>query len=655
VIFRELTLHDFGVFGGRVSIDLKPKDASRPVILFGGLNGRGKTTILDAIQVVLFGQRATISNRGSLSWDDYLRATIHRSGATGASITLEFNVADEEGDHIYRINRSWEARKKGISESFDVAVDGKPDKLLSDHWDEHIETILPARIAALNFFDGEKIESLADPLKAGDVIGAAIDSLLGVGLLNKLSSDLKIFLKRSGNSDETPIDHPEVVEIEITLGKADEEISKLQKEYEYRCAQMSVVVAQLAEVEAKAVAMGSEQWGKRSAIEAEKSTLIESSREFEDALLLIASGVEPLKLVKELIDQTLDQAKWDADVIKQRQVLEVIEERDLRIFELLNPDKQGDVETFLRDDVANRKLKASGDILFDAPDLIIPLLQDLSSEVNSRSDVRNNLNQLNDFERQIVELDRVLQTVPSDSEIIPLIEAKALKRGELNQLESESLQFENRLSELHGSSDRLKAKRERLLEEEATSRIKDLDQRRAREFAQKAIETVSELASRTLSQNISLIEVAILEKLAILLGKERLVQDLRIDPATLQILISTSEQLDLPVERLSAGERQLLAIATLWGLSSVSGHPLPLVIDTPLGRLDSEHRRRIVTHYFPNASNQVLILSTDEEIDHVLLDLLKDSISHQYIMEYDDEKSTTDIRPGYFAEVSNAR
>jgi DNA sulfur modification protein DndD len=88
-------------------------------------------------------------------------------------------------------------------------------------------------------------------------------------------------------------------------------------------------------------------------------------------------------------------------------------------------------------------------------------------------------------------------------------------------------------------------------------------------------------------------------------------------------------------------------------LSSVSGRPLPLVIDTPLGRLDSDHRLKLVTHYFPNASKQVIILSTDEEIDTTLHKKLKKSIGLEYILEYDDELSSTKVSEGYFLETPN--
>ena len=66
------------------------------------------------------------------------------------------------------------------------------------------------------------------------------------------------------------------------------------------------------------------------------------------------------------------------------------------------------------------------------------------------------------------------------------------------------------------------------------------------------------------------------------------------------------------------------AISMLWALARTSGRPLPMIIDTPLGRLDSEHRANLVQRYFPAASHQVILLSTDTEVDGRLLAELGD-------------------------------
>jgi DNA sulfur modification protein DndD len=100
--------------------------------------------------------------------------------------------------------------------------------------------------------------------------------------------------------------------------------------------------------------------------------------------------------------------------------------------------------------------------------------------------------------------------------------------------------------------------------------------------------------------------------------------------------------------RLSAGERQLLAISTLWGLARASGRPLPTIIDTPLGRLDSHHRSNLVESYFPYASHQVIILSTDEEIGSKHLANLKPRIARTFQLLYSGTTKSTAVVPGYF-------
>jgi DNA sulfur modification protein DndD len=100
---------------------------------------------------------------------------------------------------------------------------------------------------------------------------------------------------------------------------------------------------------------------------------------------------------------------------------------------------------------------------------------------------------------------------------------------------------------------------------------------------------------------------------------------------------------------LSAGERQMLAVATLWGLAKASGRPLPAVIDTPLGRLDSAHRSHLIQRYFPKASHQVLLLSTDEEIYGRYYEELQPAIGRSYRLEFDQAEGRTRIERGYFA------
>lgn len=106
----------------------------------------------------------------------------------------------------------------------------------------------------------------------------------------------------------------------------------------------------------------------------------------------------------------------------------------------------------------------------------------------------------------------------------------------------------------------------------------------------------------------------------------------------------------VPKHRLSAGEKQLLAIAFLWGLASLSTRQLPIAIDTPLSRLDSTHRQNLLESYFPNASHQMILLSTDTEIGQPEVKQLREkgAVAHEYLLEYAPAQQQTKVKSGYF-------
>ena len=103
---------------------------------------------------------------------------------------------------------------------------------------------------------------------------------------------------------------------------------------------------------------------------------------------------------------------------------------------------------------------------------------------------------------------------------------------------------------------------------------------------------------------------------------------------------------------LSSGEKQLFAISVLWALAKSSGRPLPVIIDTPLGRLDSDHRLNLVRNYFPHAAHQVIVLSTDTEVDRGLFKEISPNVSHCYHLKYNQEETRTAPKEEYFWKIN---
>jgi DNA sulfur modification protein DndD len=189
---------------------------------------------------------------------------------------------------------------------------------------------------------------------------------------------------------------------------------------------------------------------------------------------------------------------------------------------------------------------------------------------------------------------------------------------------------------------------ERFGDRDIDARVAEDDRQRILRHSKRVRETLEKFRTRVIRRHVSNMEALMLEAFRALLRKSDLVHGLTIDPETFQVTLTGRGNQVLPFDRLSAGERQLLATALLWGLARASGRPVPTIIDTPLGRLDSSHRRHLVDRYFPMASHQVLLLSTDEEIVGPYHRTLAPFVARHYRLAHDEALGHTHIQPGYF-------
>lgn len=101
----------------------------------------------------------------------------------------------------------------------------------------------------------------------------------------------------------------------------------------------------------------------------------------------------------------------------------------------------------------------------------------------------------------------------------------------------------------------------------------------------------------------------------------------------------------------SSGENQIFATALIAGLSELSGIRAPLVVDTPLGRLDSKHRTNILNFWTSDKKRQVVLLSQDQEIDATYFKMIKDSVAATFLLEHEDVGDgigRTTVKPGAY-------
>ncbi len=657
MILDELVLHNFGVYRGRQVLKLTPPSRTRPIILIGGMNGDGKTTLLDAVQLALFGKLASCSNRGSLSYVEFLRASVHRSvpPSEGAAVELAFRHRLEGHEHSVRIRRSWRATGKGLREDLEVERDGHLDPLLTDQWIESVDQFVPVGISRLVFFDGEKIESLADPETSAEALKSAMHALLGLDVVDRLGADLLVYERRQRAklSDET--DRAAIESCEKTLRMLGEEREQLVIERGEVQNALDRAQRDLREVDIRFRREGGDLFEQRKMLEAKRDALLVQAKQAEEELRDLASGSAPLLVVADLIRTAYERAEHE-EVAREGQRLDgVLEERDGTVLETLRhsrlaPDVLETVQAVFAEDRLKRRSVASAEVVLDLFSEARRDLQILSEGqlAETRKTLGAGRKRWRSGQQRMEQAERMLGGVPDEDAVATIVAERNEARNRLQDAQRALGNVEANLERVRKAHDQERTRYERLLAKEASEVLEQEDLQRAIRHAGRVRGTISRFRSELVAQNASRIAGLVLESLRHLLRKERLIGDLEIDPETFILHIRGVDGTLIPPERLSAGERQLLAVSLLWGLARAAGRPLPTIVDTPLGRLDSSHRSHLVERYFPSASHQVLLLSTDEEIDRTYWEKLSRHIGRSYVLAHDDETGASRVEEGYF-------
>jgi DNA sulfur modification protein DndD len=242
------------------------------------------------------------------------------------------------------------------------------------------------------------------------------------------------------------------------------------------------------------------------------------------------------------------------------------------------------------------------------------------------------------------DLERALAATPADADIGRIAGRLKTAAQELARLNDQAQRLEDAVAARKDELARLGRAWQGQMEHDFDRE----DRRRMVRLAGRTRDTMQEFLRRATERKIDRLATLITESFRFLLRKQTLVERVAIDPATFAITLHDAAGQALPKRRLSEGEKQIFAIAVLWGLARAAARPLPAVIDTPMARLDAAHRRHLVERYFPSASHQVILFSTDTEVDRPFYAALQPALARAYHLRYDEADKATVGEAGYF-------
>ena len=672
MILKKLYINNMFAYSGEIEIDLEPKN-NKNIILIGARNGRGKTSFLRILRILIHGLKDNSEftkndTRAKLTPNEYAVGKgkqwegifFKGNRVNKASIKGIFELDNKE----LVVNREFEKTSVSFGENLQVYFDMKKQTTAQSF----LDNILPKNFAQFFFFDGEKLEDLMNTQNLN--IKDSLEVLLNIKTYEKLISNIKTVQREyKKETEDTP---------------TSDEIERLEHQKNALITDIRINKNNIEKIEKE--------------INIFKIEINERTEELTNLLVDKKNDIKPLKIEKEKIEKELVSLKeYIAKKIKGIDFLvlmvEDISRNYLSKLEDENTNYQLDEQLKNFSDNLRNMIRRIQDNLFEIDDLEYNIesykvdfykdrLDDLRKEqyedfskrmrsknkeqiIHLHEDDKDRLNDI--FEEKAIMYEKLtyLQNIEKrlkniKNELENATENESESNSYFNQYKKEKEELENKKSfneqkigELRKDTE-LKTERRNTLDVEINKLEKSLSLSKpilnSIELSEMLIDFFQEFKLKLLHKKIEDLENEFNNYLFELSYDKNWIKQVQINDKFEIKLLNYLER-EMSVNALSAGQRQILATALIQALGSVSQVKSFICIDTPLARIDLENREQIITKYYPKASKQVIILATNSEIDPSKSEyrFMKDFISKEYTIISDEYKSS--FENGYFKEI----
>lgn len=658
--FSQIELYNYGIYKGLHSLNLIAQTGDKNVTLVGGMNGRGKTTILDSIFLCLYGRKASEYITGKKgAYTKVLKDRINKSSedkSTHIRLTMEM---DDDENTIISIVRSWQLDSKKINSKLLVEKNGIEDTYLSENWEYYVEELIPFGIAKFFFFDNEKISQIADD-DAFDKIKDSIKSVMGVTTIESLCAHVeKIRKEKNSNLKKSGND---------ALSKESDELAQRIEECETKIrnlfAQKAALIPESEKISDTLEQTEQAFWKKGGNLGLNHDDIIRDQHALkeqadslkEEALTLASNPATPLCLCKNLTISTYNKINSEETTRAKKYSLPVVSSLYEALLSQFSSTYEESSDTYkaLSKIVTRQLNELKQDASAEQTSVLTPLAKTLiekfvSEDINSIQAKAAHI--ISENEKVITSLQQLEVHLSSSAEknnTIRLLNAIKDLQAKKTQIESEIAKCEDAIRSAQYEKEQLEKQLNKVLLKIATDADTSDDNVRIIEYSTMTLEVMTEFVHRLQAQKVNQLEKNITSCFEFLAQKQAIITSISIDAETLDITLRDYNGGVLLKDQLSAGEKQMFAISILWGLALSSGYKLPVIIDTPMARLDSAHRTNFINKYLPNASSQVIVLSTDEEINGKYLEDIKEYVNTTYTLVYDEIEKCSSILSGYF-------
>lgn len=669
MLLKTLKFYNYKTYYGIQEIDLYiPKKVRQEelqnIILLGGLNGAGKTTILKAILYILFGKRGMTDLEHKRLFSNVINNTFFDEGGRECSVSLSLET-DSGEEWTLGIKWFFDQNKSVTHEERELEIKKAGSKMSKKARIENIEVynrfidrIIPYYAAPFFIFDGEEIKDIILRQNSNEM-KAAIHKITGMEAYKQLLVDLRSLknslekkLAKSAGQVKLSTFQTQLDEVNGTITILESKKDTLNADIR----KFEELIDKTKEKRSKKISRNSKSREsivkQQSRLSTELKLATDNLNEFlNHNMINIIVGDKISKLKKQLkLENEVSHKKIlrDASLTPYRKFINQLLNKSitppLSQEQLEQISKLGE-DIWIKENAIKHSVPEDFNELHDISNNDYSFLINLA--IKDKTQAANYINKIERLKQELESLEVEIRNAPESVNIdeendrIDLL-TKAV--GEKNlRLKSLMLRLNNALDEranIKNNITRLSGHGGNL--EELMEQSKQVS---------KAIEAMDQYVTEITTLKATLIKEEFSRMLRQLFRKQDEFGNIEFDINTYSIRLYNDRMKEISIQDRSAGEMQMISSALIWALTKASDLSLPMVIDTPLGRLDSYHRNHLINHYYKELSEQVIILSTDTEITQEYVKLMESNSYKQYMLDYDEEKKYTVIRDGYFQFV----
>ena len=708
----KLKLNNFSSYEGTNIFDFATSK-NKTIVLIGGQNGAGKTSIFDAIKIALYGPLA-FGYTGANSFyskkiKSYINSKTYSKSECCSGVEIHFAIKQDRDIKKYILSREWTIDDKKLTENYRVVCNGEEyDESEKVYFDRYLQSVIPPNLFDFFLFDGEEVGNIFSDESYNKYIKDAILTMCGIDTYAIIQKFCSSFVSKSDDDGEQQLnnEYAEVVksisdlqETILTIETRKEEISKEVEELTVLNEQIEEIFKKSGGIsEAKKAQMQkecNELDKKRSEISVELKSFVENDMPFylvrgfirdiekqinyeekESISEYVGNMISP-----DFIKKVIEEKTGDADALSEEvynaimnKLKPISSEGKKRIFDM-SRDEIGKVESVIDtvESIDTKKLAERIKRRDKYTKQIITYNQELRESL-SAEDSEKFLKEMKDNESKIISIQSESDNLDQICEAnrLLLIELTSKKDSLYSKiLETASNNHAYALSsEIAQIMDELiNSKTESIRKKLADYTIANLREMYRKDNLISSMEVTNDfkfilyqqseytiddmksiIANMGFKEFISQIGSAGVDKLYNLFS---VTSEDELKNALLVSSECHSILLNRKIEltRLSKGERQIFVLALYQAIIQVSNKDIPFIIDTPYARIDTQHREEISRKFFPNISKQVIILSTDEEITKDYYPIIKPYIAKEYLLSNNQSENRTTVSKGYFFEV----